>query len=246
MTWDVERAESADSSEEEDNNPWLAQQPEASSSRDHQCSAVEPANSVSDSRELAENPLYHGSPTLGGLSWNSSASQKARTPLSIEATRPSLYRLTSNSFNGLLQGFETLSFPNASQESISTDDTGLNGSRRSLDELRKLSIKGKGSATEAESSAFDALSEPHAKSRGREALFHPVQKGDSLTSLALLYGCTVRQHGHSRATLVNWGAQRSVITRADFNGTCRCKPYEARTSYGTMTLYTCESICTYH
>jgi hypothetical protein len=56
-----------------------------------------------------------------------------------------------------------------------------------LDELRKLSIKGKSRAVDA------VLGETSLQDEGREALLHMVEKGDSLIGIAVLYGCTVRR-----------------------------------------------------
>lgn len=102
-----------------------------------------------------------------------------------DATRPSLSRLTSAA--RLVNGLDRLGIGNVSTDSISTQDDVANGSRRSLDELRKLSIKGKSRAVDA------VLGETSLQDEGREALLHMVEKGDSLIGIAVLYGCTVRR-----------------------------------------------------
>ena len=106
-----------------------------------------------------------------------------------EATRPSLSRLTSAA--RLVNGLDRLGLGNASTDSLSTQDEAANGSRRSLDELRKLSIKGKSRALE--DNGDGALGENSLHESGKEALLHMVEKGDSLIGIALLYGCTVRR-----------------------------------------------------
>ena len=97
----------------------------------------------------------------------------------------------------LLHGLERLAFANASQESVSTEEGGVNGTRRSLDQIRRLSLaavasKGKRRAQNSvlENSLVD-------EAEGREAILHQVAKTDSLVKIALLYGCTVRCYGLS-------------------------------------------------
>lgn len=182
-----------------DDNPWL---PAASSSHDSTSMRAEtPATTSSLNGQTnakagpPANPLYQGSPELGSQAEPSTShSNPGNGHMNPEATRPTLYRLTSNSLSGLLNGLDSLSFQNASQESLSTEDTGINGTRRSLDELRRLSIKGKGRAADDDylSDTFlGSQSLQETRPRGREALLHPVEEGDTLQRLALLYGCTV-------------------------------------------------------
>lgn len=184
-----------------DGNPWTSPIPAASSSNSNagSPSASDFAQHRNPKSNLPANPLYQGSPELGSFSDKEPPSGPTRNNgiLNPEATRPTLFRLTSGGLNGLLHGLDSLGFANASQESLSTDDTGPNGTRRSLDELRRLSIKGKGRAIEDDYSHNDLLGEESLRPtkrqmRGREALLHPVEEGDTLQRLALLYGCTVR------------------------------------------------------
>lgn len=182
-----------------DDNPWL---PAASSSHGSTSRNAEPPSTRSSvngqangKSRLPANPLYQGSPELGSLpEASTSHSTPSNAPMNPEATRPTLYRLTSNSLSGLLNGLDLLAFPNASQESLSTEDTGPSGTRRSLDELRRLSIKGKGRAVDEDTISDDFLGRQslhNPRARGREALLHSVEEGDTLQRLALLYGCTV-------------------------------------------------------
>lgn len=121
-----------------------------------------------------------------------------------EATRPSLSRLTSTA--RLVNGVDRLGLGlglagglhNLSTDSLSTqDDTAGNGSRRSLDELRRLGHKGKGRAVHSnEGNSRYGLGENGLDDTGKEALLHMVERGDSLIGIALLYGCTVRAKKH--------------------------------------------------
>lgn len=206
MEWPSDSGDEGDAASAfADSNPWL---PAASSSSNSNNAAAiaaaealtsGPGSQVDRGTRLSANPLYQGSPELGSLpEASTSHSKPGNGHVNPEATRPTLYRLTSNSLNGLLNGLDSLSFPNASQESLSTEDAGPNGTRRSLDELRRLSIKGKGRAIENDTFSNNLLgreSLQKPKPRGREALLHPVEEGDTLQRLALLYGCTVSDPG---------------------------------------------------
>lgn len=198
MEWDPSGA-GDESAAGYNDNPWTSPPTAASSSCSNTGTASGSGSQGSSSNKsgLPVNPLYQGSPELGSNPDEGSSRIKPNNGiLNPEATRPTLYRLTSGGLNGLLQGLDSLSFPNASQESISTEDAGPNGARRSLDELRRLSIKGKGRAIDEVDSSYqflggDSLKSAKAQIRGREALLHPVEDGDTLQRLALLYGCTV-------------------------------------------------------
>lgn len=182
-----------------DGNPWLPTASSSSGSPSRQGEPINLGSSVEgqDNRNasLPANPLYHGSPELGSCPEASTSHAKpSNGHLNAEVTRPTLYRLTSHSLSGLLNGLDSLSLPNASQESLSTEDAGRDGGRRSLDELRRLSIKGKGRAIDGDTLSDDVLGRQSlhkSRPRGREALLHPVEEGDTLERLALLYGCTV-------------------------------------------------------
>lgn len=117
-----------------DGNPWTSPVLAASSSSSSNVNAdFGPGfnDQVNTKNRLPANPLYQGSPELGSFPGKESSSQPKPNNgiLNPEATRPTLFRLTSN---GLLNGFDSLALSNASQESLSTDDTGPNGTRRSL------------------------------------------------------------------------------------------------------------------
>lgn len=191
----------------EGSNPWTSPVLAASSSSSYAgtgSGSGSGSGQVESTSRLPANPLYQGSPELGSFP-NDGPSKPDRPVngiLNPEATRPTLFRLTSGGLNGLLHGFDSLAFSNASQESLSTEDTAANGTRRSLDELRRLSIKGKGRASDNDFYPSDFLGEDSLRpakpqGRGREALLHPVEEGDSLQKLALLYGCTVRDSHQS-------------------------------------------------
>lgn len=197
MEWPPDSASNEDAA---NSNPWL---PAASSSSSSNDATVEAWGQTTNGDQdltptLPANPLYQASPELGAFpEASTSRSKPSIGHVNPEATRPTLYRLTSTGFNGLLNGFDSLSFPNASQESLSTEATGPNDTRRSLDELRRLSIKGKGREIGDDVFSNDALgreSLQKSRPRGREALLHPVEEGDTLQRLALLYGCTVSDH----------------------------------------------------
>lgn len=194
----------------------------------------------SSASSIPSNPLYNGppiAPSAGSVSNGShhpqissigSSSSQGRVG-HAEVTRPTLSRLTSStqgSLSGLLYGLDRLAFKsgepgagsinNASTDSLlSTQDVSLNGARRSLEELRRLSITGltpcsdskKGKARLPSSTTpnstwsfgeADLYSDPASMTRdstspvqGKEALLHQVEKGDTLVGIALLYGCTV-------------------------------------------------------
>lgn len=201
MEWPSSRGSDGDAAGAfADSNPWTSPLPQASSSSSRNSNDSPPSESgingqVNGKTPLPANPLYQGSPELGSPPEGSTSRPKPDNGhMNPEATRPTLFRLTSGSLNGLLHGLDSLSFPNASQESLSTEDTSPHGTRRSLDELRRLSIKGKGRAMDDDASPYDLLGKKSlekTRPRGREALLHPVEEGDTLQRLALLYGCTV-------------------------------------------------------
>ena len=176
------------SSNNTSSNPWVAPSAITALNRNLQATPYLEHASI----QVASNPLVEG---------QESSIESRNIHLidnGIEATRPSLSRLTSSSGLGsLLQGLDKLalrsgnngtalsSLGNASTESLSTQD----GHRRSLDELRRLRIKGKSRAIDpldGHDLGWAAL-----ENGGREALLHQVDKGDTLMGIALRYGCTV-------------------------------------------------------
>jgi hypothetical protein len=172
-------------------NPWLDSTPTSSLAYRGPTSR-EPGKSANGRTDLSLNNLLH--------------SETHKSPLPAEqdnmiqeATRPSLSRLTSST--GLLHGLDRLSLlgsssnllGNASTESLSTREDAFSGQRRSLDELRRLRVKGKGRsrAGSVESANEADLGWSSLQNDGRDAILHAVEKGDTLAGIALLYGCTV-------------------------------------------------------
>lgn len=185
-----------------DSNPWLpaspslARQAGVSSLVLHHpagsSSSSNPLASASDKAQRTSGSSTHQSSRsllLDNSTGTLAGSVAATTDAAGDgATRPSLSRLASSS--GFLNGLERLAgngSANASHESLSTRADELTGHRRSLEELRKMSIKGKARALQATD-----LGESSLAASGREAILHDVQKGDSLVGISLMYGCTVR------------------------------------------------------
>lgn len=247
----------------DDDNPWTPNRSIASTSvgrppSEHTIRDNDHPNGEADLQDnLLTNPLYQRSPELNDTAGSSKLTNQQSTNgqhLHTDATRPSLYRVTSNSLNGLLHGLDTLAFSNTVQESLSTENADPKGARRSLEELRRFTIKGKGQPVDLQTddTVWDDnvyQSRRPSRPRGREALLHLVQKGDSLAGIALLYGCTVcwtkscKTPCHRRlGTCFNMEAEQadrwSPLNRSNL--------FAQLISCGSMTLYTFAKHFIYH